>query len=123
MFIILIYQLCIMFATMTKQVRTFTTTIAVLIIATVLSCSFVLSSLKLPTAYFHIVQTFLTLFLFYLLYVINSSLATCSVISFSLYSLHISLAIFIILVLLLHLLYPKLHHFLFLLGMRSPLYH
>jgi len=123
MFIILIYQLCIMFATMTKQVRTFITTIAVLSIATVLSYSFVLSSLKDPIVNFQTVQTFLILFLFYLLYVINSSLATCSVISLSLYSLHISLAIFIILVLILHLLYRKLHHFLSLLGMQSLLYH
>ena len=52
------YQLCIMFAIIIKQVRTFIPTIIVLIIATILSCSFVLSSLKLPILNFHTVHNF-----------------------------------------------------------------
>jgi len=58
---ILYYQLCSIFATIIKQVRTFTTTIMVLSIATILSWSFVLSSLKDPMVYFHIVHNFLIL--------------------------------------------------------------
>jgi hypothetical protein len=59
--LILNYQLCIMFATITKQVRTFIPTITVLIIATVLSCSLVISSLKEPIVNFHTVHNFFIL--------------------------------------------------------------
>lgn len=45
-----------MLAIIKKQVTKLTTTINVLRIAIALSCSTVLSSLKLPMVYFHIVQ-------------------------------------------------------------------